>query len=347
MPPLSRGEVVEGRIVRAVSPHHAILLIKGKQLVARTPHAIKNDGVVFFKVDQVAPEYVLKLMEVSSDSPSGLSSLIRRGDIDGKLYQSLIESVDPLKSFSQITTNQRLPGVIRQIWHLMGRISIAPERLPDQQFLQSLIEGSGLVWEKKLMKALLFAGLTGRNRAQALLKQDLKGLALGALKDETTHGLISSEGLSRFVDSLEQFQLANLVGLEEKGKAMLVIPMQWGDIFRFAQLLIDLPNDDQEVNGQGEKPLTLSLFLDMSHLGPIRVDCSVVDRVVRVCFLVCSEKIQVFLDSLKSDLKNQLERHGFSVRQITCRFEKKEILEETSFIDTLVDFEQHRVSVMI
>jgi hypothetical protein len=347
MPPLRRGEVVEGRIVRAVSPHHAILLIKGKQLVARTPHALKDDAVVFFKVDQIAPEYVLKLMEVSPDSPGGLSSLIRIGDIDGKLYQSLIESIDPSKPSSQIASNQRLPGVIRQIWHLMRRISLAPDRRPDPQFLQSLMEGSGLVWENKLMKALLFAGLAGRNQAQALLRQDLKGLALAALKDETTHGLISSEGLSRFVDSLEQFQLANLIGLEEKGKAMLVIPMQWGDSFRFAQLLIDLPNDDHQVNGRDEKPLTLSLFLDMSRLGPIRVDCSVVDRAIRVCFLVCSEKIQVFLDGLTSDLKNQLERHGFSVRQITCRFEKKEILEKTSFVDALVDVEHHRVSVLI
>jgi hypothetical protein len=197
------------------------------------------------------------------------------------------------------------------------------------------------------MKALLFLGLTGRDQVQALLKQDLKGLALLALNDEGAKGIISSEGITRFIDSLEQFQLANLVGLEEKGKLLLVIPMQWDNVFQFAQLLIGLPGNGSQKNSKDEKALTLSLFLDMSHLGPIRVDCSVVDRAIRVCFLVCSEEIQAFLNSLTHDLENQLERHGFSVRQMTCRFEKQHILEKTSFVDALVDFEEHRVSVMI
>jgi hypothetical protein len=338
---------VEGRVVRAVSPHRAILLIKGRQLLARTSLLLKDDSVVFFKVEQVSPECVLKLMEVGSGEPGGLSSLIRGSDIHGNVYQSLIDLIAPLKPSFQIPSNQQLPDVIQKIWSLLERISLAPDKPPDQRFLQSLVEGSGLLWENKLMKALLLAGLTGRNQAQALLEKDLKGLALGALEDKGTNGLIPSEGLIRFIDSLEQFQLANLVGLEEKGKLLLMIPMQWNDIFRFAQLLIDLPGKGEEENSEDEKALTLSLFLDMSQLGPIRVDCSVVDRAIRVCFLVCSEKIRVFLNSLTSDLKNQLERHGFLVRQITCRFEKQHILEKTSFVDALVDFEEHRVSVMI
>ena len=347
MPPLSRGEVVEGRIVKAVSPHHAILLIKGRQLIARTPQALKDDGVVFFKVEQVSPECILKLMEGSSGEPGGLSTLFRRGDIDGNIYQAFIDLIVSLKTSSHIPSNQRLPDVIQQIWSLVGRISLTPGRPPDLRFLQSLMEGSGLLWENKLMKALLFSGMTGRNQVQALLKQDLKGLALLALNDEGTKGIISSEGITRFIDSLEQFQLANLVGLEEKGKLLLVIPMQWDNVFQFAQLLIGLPGNGRQENSKDENALTLSLFLEMSYLGPIRVDCSVVDRAIRVCFLVCSEEIQAFLNSLTGDLENQLERHGFSVRQMTCRFEKQRILEKTSFVDALVDFEEHRVSVMI
>ena len=346
IPPLMKGEVVEGRIVRAISPSRAILLIKGKQLIARVPHFLNNNGVILFKVEQVSPECVLKLISLGSEEAGGLSLPFRRSDIAGNVYQALIDVIAPLKTASHLT-KQGLPDIIQKIWSLLDRISLAPDKLPDQRFLQFLVKGSGLLWENKLMKALLFNEPKDRNQLSVLLKQDLKGLVLGALESDGIKGLLSSEGLTRFVDSLEQFQLANVAGLQEKGKLLLVLPMQWDNIFRFAHLLIDLPEKDQADCQDNENPLTLSLFLDMSQLGPIRVDCSIIDRAIRVCFLVCSEQIQVFVNTLTHDLKNQLERHGFSVRQITCRFEKKHILEETSFLDDLVDLEEHRVSVMI
>jgi hypothetical protein len=340
------GEVVEAKIIRVVSPNRAILLIKGRQLAARTPAPLRTDSVASFKVEQVAPECVLRLLQVTSDHPEGLASLIRGFHAQQNAYQSLIDLIAPLTGASQSSDKQHIPDILGQIWNLVRSISLSPGKSPDSHFFQSLIDGSGLLWENKLKK-LLFAGVEGRDDVQSLVRQDLKGLALGALEDQGTMRLVSSEGISRFVDSLEQFQLANLVGLEEKGKLLLVIPMQWDDLIRFAQLLIDLSGNGEGGTGKDKKALTLSLLLDMSHLGPIRVDASVHERSVRVCFLVCSEEVQVLLNSFTDDLKSQLERHGFSVPQITCRVEAKRVLEKTSFVDALVDLEESRVSVMV
>jgi len=346
LPPLNRGEVVEAKVVSALSPDRAILLVKGRQLLARTPVPLKADSVILLNVEQVVPECVLRLLQGRLGQPDGLASLIRVSDLQRNAYQCLIDLIAPLTTSSRVHSKQRLPEILRHMANVVRRMSLSSERLPDRHFLGSVLDSSGVLWENKL-KSLLLNGIRDKNQVQALVRQDLKGLALGAMEDSSVVRLVSSEGLGRFVDALEQFQLANLVGLEEKGKFLLMIPMQWADVFRFAQILIDLPAKNDEKRGEQEEPLTVSLFLEMSHLGPIRIESSVHETSIRICFLVCSEQVQVLLNSFVDELKNQLERHGFSVQQITCRVEERGVLEKTSFVDALVDFEEHRVSVMV
>ena len=123
--------------------------------------------------------------------------------------------------------------------------------------------------------------------------------------------------------------------------------MQWDGVFRFAQILVDFPAKNEQDAGKEEKPFTVSLLLEMSHIGPIRVESSVHETSIRICFLVSSQQVQVLFNTFVDELKNRLERHGFSVRQITCRVEEPDVLKKTSFVDALVDFEEHRVSLLV
>jgi virulence-associated protein VapD len=154
--------------------------------------------------------------------------------------------------------------------------------------------------------------------------------------------------MTTFLGETEHHQWWNLFALEEKGKLLFIIPMQWPDKFTFAQLLIDLgaKRGDRGKNHE-DRVFKLSLFLDMSHLGPVRVDASVVEQAIRVSFLVSNESIQSFLNQYTPGLQQQLERHGFSLQQVTCRLEERASLAATSLADAIIDSEEHTISLIV
>jgi len=267
IPPLKRHEVVEGKIIKSIPPYHSLLLIKGTQLVARTRVPLRPGDVVLFKVEQLAPECILKLVELRHESLAGVVDLLKGSGFQGFPYK----------------------------------------------------------------------------------EHDLKGLALRSLADAGAMKLLSGKGVGRFIDALEQLQLLNLSGLEEKGKLLFVIPMQWDDGFSFAQLLIDI--SARREHGEDEKDqnrvVNLSLFLDMSSLGPVLVDASVFQKVIKIDFCVCNEKTQSLFNNHTDHLVKQIERHGFSVQQVTCRLEERGHLAETSLVDAILDPEEHYISIVI
>jgi hypothetical protein len=235
-----------------------------------------------------------------------------------------------------------------RIWALLGRISPHPDDVCHPEFLRSFIDGSGMIWEHKL-RSLLLSGVQSRSQAEALMGQDLKALALSSLADVGATKLLSADGAGRFLDALEQLQLLNLSGLEEKGKLLFIVPMQSDEGFSFAQLLIDLgrKEGDEASRNEKDKVLRLSLFLDMSRLGPVRVDASIFKKVIRIGFLVCNEESQALVDRSADHLKEYLERHGFSVQQVTCQLEEQNSLADTSLVESLIDPEEHYISLVI
>lgn len=348
IPPLKRHEVVEGRIIKSIPPYHALLLIKGKQLVARTRVPLRPGDVVFFKVEQLSPECILKLVELRHERPAGVADLLKGSGFQGFPYKALIDILSDLTVSLRDSGPEKSSRILMRMWALLCRISLHPDKAPDPGFLKSFIDGSGMIWEHKL-KSLLLLGLESRNQGAALTEHDLKGLALRSLADAEAMKFLSEKGVGRFIGALEQLQLLNLSGLEEKGKLLFIIPMQWDDGFSFAQLLIDLADKGADSTDEKDqnRVLNISLFLDMSSLGPVLVDASVFQKVIKIGFCVCNEKTQSLFNNHTGHLVKQIERHGFSVQQVTCRLEERGHLAETSLVDAILDPEEHYISIVI
>ncbi len=348
MSPVHKGEVLEGRIIKSIPPDHVLLLIKGKQVVARTRVLLKPGNLAFFKVEQVAPQCILKLVELQHGQQDGLGELLKGSALRGFPYKLLIDILDPLIASLKESDPRKLPDILTRMWALLGHLSLHEDDVCHPGFLKSFIDTSGMIWEQKL-KSLLLSGLLSRSQAAALMEQDLKGLALSSLADASAVKLLSTDGVTRFLDALEQFQLLNLLGLEEKGKLLLIIPMQWDEGFNYAQLLIDLGDKQGDGTGRNEKDrvLRLSLFLDMSRLGPVRVDASIFQKVIRIGFLVCNEKSKALLSHNAYNLKEHLERHGFFVQHVTYRLEEQSSLADTSLVEAIIDPEEHYISLVI
>lgn len=346
--PVNKDDVVEGRIIRSIPPRHALILVEGKQVIARSSVNFDPGQLVLFKVLQGSPNYVLKLLELRHGQQQGVEGLLKKGSFGGFPFKFLTDVLNPAVASSEKSSQNEGADVLMRMGNLMKNISLRSDEMIRPEFLRSFIDGSGMSWEHKL-RGLLLSGFESGNIAKVMTEQDLKGLALRLLAAGGGERLAPQEAMVKFADGLEQLQLLNLSGLEEKARLLLTLPMQLHGAFAYAQLLIDLA--DKRQDGVSEKDdnrvLKLSLFLEMSHLGPVRVDASVFQRAIRVGFVISNGNAEALFVHCAPLLKQQLERHGFSVQQVTCRLEEPNTLANTCLLDALIDPEEHCISLIV
>ncbi|MBW1795373.1 MAG: flagellar hook-length control protein FliK [Deltaproteobacteria bacterium] len=347
--PFTKGEVVQGRVIRRIPPDHVLLLFGEKQVTARTSVPLRAGQTAFFEVEEVSPQCVLKLVEARIGDLHGVEGLLARSALCESPYKSLIKILAPLMRSGEESAVSKVPNMLVRWWGLLSRISFPPEQaVHDGQFLKSFIDGSGMIWEHKL-RSLLLSGFPSRDNLEVLIGNDLKGLALKSLADGVANKSVSAEAISRFIDSLEQFQLLNVSRLEGQGKLFFTIPVQFHDQFGFGKLLIDLAEkgEDESADREGGRVLRVSLLLQMSCLGPVRADVSVFQKAIRVGFWVCEEEIQSLFNNYAGLLKRQLERHGFHLEEATCRLQEANVLTQTSLVEDLLDSEEHQINLIV
>jgi hypothetical protein len=242
-----------------------------------------------------------------------------------------------------------LPDMLVRWWRLLSRISFPPEQpVHHREFLKSFIDGSGMIWEHKL-RSLALSGVPFTENPDALIGNDLKGLALKSLADGSPNKFISHEAITKFVDNIAQFQLLNVSRLEAEGKLYFTMPLQFQDQFGFGELLIDLSEKGEHdtADREGNRVLKVSLLLHMSRLGPVRADVSVFAKAIRVGFLVSEEGTQSLFNDYTGMLKRQLERHGFHLKEVTCRLQEAKILTQTSLLEDLLDIGEHQINLLV
>lgn len=251
----------------------------------------------------------------------------------------------------------------------------------DVDFLPRLLQKSGILMESKLAdmlkspssgsteiysnpasdspKASASSPLTSSPAPPApapssFIQEDIKGAVLNFIANS---GFEASESLSlndihsfqEFVQNFENVQLLNS-HLSESGKYIIPFPLFSGDQFSFGQLLIDLgqkDKDDENGSSKENSLLKVSLFLDMTNLGPVRADFSVLKNNITGGFQVSDQETADFFNSMLSELKERLQTHQFNVHKIECRMVEPEKLAEKSIINELLKSEDHGLSLMI
>ena len=347
--PFTKDEVVQGRVIRLIPPNHALLLFGEEQVTARTSVPLREGRIAFFKVEQVSPQCVLRLVQPRISDLDGVDGLLTRNALCESPYKGLIKILAPFMRSVKGSAVSKVPDMLVRWWGLLSRISFPSEHgVHYGQFLKSFIDGSGMTWEHKL-RTFLLSEFQSANNLNDLIGHDLKGLALKSLADGAANKFVSAEAISRFVDSLEQLQLLNVSRLEGQRQLFFTIPLQFQDQFGFGELLIRLPQkgEDQEADREGDKVLRVSLLLQMSCLGPVRADVSVFQKAIRVGFLVCEEEIQSLFNNYAGLLKHQLERHGFHLKEVTCRLQEANVLTQTSLVEDLLDSEEHQINLIV
>lgn len=345
----TKDEVVQGKVIRRINPNQALLSFGKHQVTAQTSVPLRAGQIAFFKVEQVSPQCVLKLVKTRVGNLPGTQEMLTRNALCESPYKSLIEILAPFMRSGEQPALSNLPDMIVRWWRLLSRISFPPEQLVHhRQFLKSFIDGSGMIWEHKV-RSFVLSGIPFAENPEALIGNDLKGLALKSLADGSANKFVSPEAITKFVDNIAQFQLLNVSRLEAEGKLYFTMPVQFHDQFGFGELLIDLAEKEEgdTADREANRVLKVSLLLQLSRLGPVRADVSVFEKAVRVGFWVSEEETQSLFNDYTGLLKHQLERHGFHLKEVTCRLQEAKVLTQTSLLEDLFDIEEHQISLVV
>lgn len=315
-------------------------------MVAQTLFPLQKGDVSLLKVEQVVPQKVLRMVSLHRPVGNSPVSLLVTTSGNSSPYKFIGKLLNLFTSSHISATEKDLNAIVGDLKTLMTKIVLQSSINTDPNFLKALIDGSGLTWEHKL-KQLLFSKKPSSHDIHMLLKSDLKGLIMKLLQRWKAVEALSREEIQGFVDFLEQLQLLNHAALEEKRMLFFLFPIQWDELFNFGQLLIRLPQNGEKDHTKGEDVVRISFLLQMSHLGPLRADMSILDKTISGRFWVANPRVQSFIEKHVAELKTRFLRIGLFVQEFVCTLEEIEVLESASLVEELINREERFLSLVV
>lgn len=331
LPNFIKGQILKAKVLDWSPKGTAQLLINGRKISAKTPMLLKAGQDVDLKVIQEKDSVILKLISPARKiSTSRISSLINLFSKNG--------------TPSDITGSKAV-----QVKDLLYDMALKSDK-PDRNFLPKLIEKSGLMWEKKVGTALEISKPQDVMKAglEQLLKQDIKAVMF---KEAATPASGGAEGArsqvsgisAAFLETLESFQILNQ-NTSESGRFLLPFPVFSEDAFQFGQLLIDTGSQSKKDTGDKENRLIrISFFLNMTDIGPLRADFSVLRKNITGRFLLQDKATCEYVAGMLPELENRLLAIDYQVGQVECAVAEKEEIQEGSLIESLLKADDDQV----
>ena len=306
LPKFKKNQIINAKVIQLLPQGKALLLVKGQKLVAKTALLLKPGEEVQLKVLEQKTAILLKL-------------------------------IGPVRFFSK---NEAIPDITRTkmpgVKELFYDMALKSDK-PDETFLPKLLEKSGLVWEKKLARILLGNQSSSdiKDNMDILLKQDVKGNILKNLLIADPQKFESMKMAASFLETIENFQLLNHHS-SDSGRFLLPFPIFSDQVFSFGQLLIDTGDKTKTNNKDADKVIHISFLLNMTKLGPLRADFSILKKEITGRFLLKDDETCKYVSSKIFELTTGLAKIEYHVRKIECNTAKKEEIQQSSFIESLV-----------
>jgi hypothetical protein len=310
--------------LQGLSPGNVQLLIDGQQVTAKTGLLLTPGEELQLKVVEQKDSVLLKLVEpLQSVGTKQLVSLIQFLSKNNRLSDIVRTNISDATTILQDTALK------------------SGER--DAAFLPRLIENNGLLWEKKIGSLFNTSGQDPvGTRLDQLIKQDLKGALLQQLGMETSRGDVAQKIVTGVVDTLENFQLLN-THTSESGRYLIPFPVFVGSDLSFGQLLIDTGEKKQEKDRDGHKMIRVSFLLNMTNLGPVRADFSILNKAITGRFLLENDDICDYVKSMIPELKTRFEQIEFSVGNIDCFTAAADEIQPNVLMESLFQNENQSV----
>jgi len=334
-PKLVENEIVEGKVLRSFSLKNVLLLIKGKEIMAKTHMPLREGSVISLKVEDVHPNPVLKLLGVVNENIETLNTSTILTGLKENLWKTIIENID----------QWMIPDSDKKLFKvLIDDISKNLLQKPNPDLLRKLIDKSGIAWEAKLREIVTSKTNYGKININEVITGDLKGFGSKILS--LLDG--QSDFFERFISTIKNFQLLNQVGLEQERKIFIPIPVQFSDgLFAIGQLLIHLNgNKNKDGNGKEKDYFKISFLLEMSNLGPLRADLVVRQKQINGRFLIVEEKAKGIIEKQLPSLIKTLEQKGFVIPHFECHIKEPVEIKDT-LIKEIIHKESHNINFIV
>ncbi len=324
LPVFKENTVLTARVMgQPPGPGQARLMINGQAVVAKTDLALTPGQELRLTVSQTTDTIVLRLAgPVENPVSPGLGRLLTFFAKETGI-QDMFKADDP-----------SLPAAL-------GRTALRSDKA-DPGFLPKLLETGGLLLEKKL-SAFIKDGKWDvlEKKFSAILEQDAKGAAMKLVGESVSKGGQTSPA-AVLLDTIESLQIMNTHGADS-GRYLLAFPVLEDSGFNFGQIYFDLGGKKEARDGKEEKNIKVSFLLDMTRLGRVRADFSILDRAVSGRFLLETEDIRTFTESRISDLGPRLEKIGYRLINIDCQVAEKKELAPYVFMESMQEKQPDRV----
>jgi len=305
---LAIGDIVTARVLSKSAPHQAVVLIDGQKMQARTHGDIKTGEVLALKISALHPLTVKRLR--TGGGPllrTGLATLMADTAADpyAVLYKALTS-----RSGSKSTHGPLLP--------LLTRLADDIHRQGGDGFLGRILDGSGLLWERKL-RDMLGRGRLRENEMQRMLATDLKAALCRSIaaRPDPDHRLLT---LLRCIENIQLFNRPQS-GTAAERHIFIPLPLQAAPgQMPMSQLLLRVPGEKSPRGGDaGGRGFSMTFLLNLSRLGPIRIDAAVFAKRVNCRFLTVREDVRREILEQAKTLARALEGRGFVFQNLACR----------------------------
>ncbi len=202
---------------------------------------------------------------------------------------------------------------------------------PD--YLKRCLHNLGLSFENKLRKCLTGEG---KDHIEGVLKEDLKGLLLkliGILEEKRPEML--SKNLRNLLEFVECQQIINTASLDQGKGIFLAFPYFAGENVRLGELFISFPKRDEERELKNHS-FKISFLLNMTKLGPIRIDMTVAQKKVWCTFMVLKKEISNFVAAMLPNLSKRFKQLGYCPESMSCLVKDDHSLEDDSLFEELL-----------
>ncbi len=244
------------------------------------------------------------------------------------------------------------------LFEAMHQVALKSDQA-DLNFIPRLLQQGGMLFEKKLatLESDPSIQISQSEKGDLLdfkvdLKGDLKSIAMQLLEtvDERKSDMgpapewvktesFNADSIKAFLQTFEKVQLLNS-HLADSGKYLIPFPIFSGGDVSFGQLYFDLggKNEDEAESrtSKSQRILNVSLFLDMSALGPIRADFSMLENQISGAFQVTDPEVADLFHRMLPELRKNLQRHDYQVKGIFCKLVPPKKLNDHTLINDLI-----------
>ncbi|VFQ42763.1 flagellar hook-length control protein FliK [Desulfoluna butyratoxydans] len=318
--PLAPGRVVRARVVQANPDGTATLKIGKREVEATVNQPMKSGALMRMRVTDVGTEHIALRRLTFANHPVGrylvaLRNLGRQGPFQ-HLF-TLFGTDLPAKGATAAThLKEKLQRFVSQIAVKPGKSGV--------EDIRRMVRQSGLMHEHNLMQG----GGEG--------EEDLKGLSLKlsrAVKREEPMG----KAVKALIDGIEKLQVVNRATGEVSGRFLLPLPIVMDGNLSFGQLLIDRGEEGASGGDAKDRVTRVSMLLDLTRLGELRADISLLKGAVTGTFSVTTPEAEALLADDLEMLNHSLAERGFSVRKMNVQRVDRAVMAGTSLVDELVD----------